>query len=185
MSEHFVGQYEAEIKFRLPDPNRFLQRIMADGAEVFTENNTEKHDFFDMPDGQLAQQGISLSVREMFPSGIKLWIVKGPGSSECKAINIEDCAHVKNMLTTLGYQCYFATSKQRSIYFLGDVHITIDYLEGIGWFAEFAIMTDTLSLLPQLTQQLMSLAQQYDFNDTLIETRSYKQIQLARRNGEQ
>lgn len=45
MSEHFVGQYEAEIKFRLPDPNRFLQRIMADGAEVFTENNTEKMTF--------------------------------------------------------------------------------------------------------------------------------------------
>lgn len=184
MSNHFIGKYEAEIKFKLLNHQQFLQRIMADGAEIFTENNTETDDFFDNCDTQLAQQGISMSVREMSPSGIKLWIVKGPAASECKAIDIEDCHHVKSMLTTLGYQCHLTTTKTRSIFFLGEAHITIDHLADIGWFAEFAIMTDEQSQLPELTQQMMSLAEQYGFNESLIETRSYKQIHLAHHNSQ-
>ncbi|MBG5918611.1 class IV adenylate cyclase [Providencia vermicola] len=182
MSKHFVGQYEAEIKFKLPHHQQFLHAIKANGADLFTADNTETDYFFDTPDQQLAQQGISMSVREMHPSGIKLWIVKGPEASECKAIDIEDCTHVKKMLTTLGYQCYFTASKIRSIYFLGDAHITIDYLVDIGWFAEFAIMTNESHLLPQLTQQMLRLAQQYGLNETMIERRSYKEIQLAQSN---
>lgn len=120
-----------------------------------------------------------MSVREMSPSGIKLWIVKGPAASECKAIDIDDCHHVKSMLTTLGYQCNLTTTKTRSIYFLGEAHITIDHLADIGWFAEFAIMTDDISQLPELTQQMMTLAKQYGFTEASIETRSYKQIHLA------
>lgn len=117
MSEHFVGKYEAEIKFILPNSDTFLAQLTQDNAEVFTVNNHEVDDFFDYPDNPLATQNISMSVREMTPSGIKLWIVKGPSSSECKAIDIADCQHVKNMLTTLGYQCYLTLAKQRSIYF--------------------------------------------------------------------
>lgn len=178
MSEHFVGKYEAEIKFILPNSDTFLAQLTQDNAEVFTVNNHEVDDFFDYPDNPLATQNISMSVREMTPSGIKLWIVKGPSSSECKAIDIADCQHVKNMLTTLGYQCYLTLAKQRSIYFLDDIHITIDYLEGIGWFAEFAIMTDDESELDNLYTKLLSTAEKYGFTEGLIETRSYKQIYL-------
>lgn len=179
MNQHFVGKYEAEIKFTLPNHKVFLQQIMADGAEIFTENNSEVDYFFDGPDNQLNQQNISMSVREMSPSGIKLWIVKGPDSSECKAINIDDCTHVKNMLTTLGYKCNLITSKLRSIYFLNDAHITIDHLANIGWFAEFAMMTNDDSQLSLLTEQMMSLARQYGFSEELIEKRSYKQMHIA------
>lgn len=178
MSDHFVGKFEAEIKFKLPNSDTFLKQLINDNAEAFTVNNHEVDDFFDYQDGQLAAQNISMSVREMTPSGIKLWIVKGPSSSECKAIDIADCQHVKNMLSTLGYQCYLTIAKQRSIYFLGDIHITIDYLEGIGWFAEFAIMTDDESELDNLYTKLLSTAQHYGFTEALIETRSYKQMYL-------
>lgn len=178
MSDHFVGKFEAEIKFKLPNSDTFLKQLINDNAEAFTVNNHEVDDFFDYQDGQLAAQNISMSVREMTPSGIKLWIVKGPSSSECKAIDIADCQHVKNMLSTLGYQCYLTIVKQRSIYFLGDIHITIDYLEGIGWFAEFAIMTDDESELDSLYTKLLSTAQRYGFTEALIETRSYKQMYL-------
>ncbi|MCW2254333.1 adenylate cyclase class 2 [Providencia alcalifaciens] len=183
MNQHFVGKYEAEIKFKLPDHKVFLQQIMADGAETFAENNRETDYFFDHAGSQLNQQNISMSVREMSPSGIKLWIVKGPEASECKAIDIDDCDHVKNMLTTLGYKCNLTTSKTRSIYFLNDAHITIDHLVNIGWFAEFAIMTDDDSQFSVLTEQMMSLARQYGFSEELIEKRSYKQIHIAHANS--
>ena len=113
MSDHFVGKYEAEIKFNLPNPNSFLQRIINDKAKLFTENNTETDYFFDSENVQLSDKNISMSVREMTPSGIKLWIIKGPNPAECKAINIEDCQHVKNMLQTLGYQCNLTLTKKR------------------------------------------------------------------------
>lgn len=178
MSEHFVGKYEAEIKFILKNPDIFLSTILTDNAQPFTVNNSETDDFFDYPDMRLTSQNISMSVREMTPSGIKLWIVKGPTASECKAIDIDDCQHVKNMLTTLGYNCYLTITKHRSIYFLQDIHITIDHLAGVGWFAEFAIMTNDESQLDFLYEQLMTAAKKYGFNETLIEHRSYKQIYL-------
>ena len=178
MSDHFVGKYEAEIKFNLPNPNSFLQRIINDKAKLFTENNTETDYFFDSENVQLSDKNISMSVREMTPSGIKLWIIKGPNPAECKAINIEDCQHVKNMLQTLGYQCNLTLTKTRSIFFLNDVHITIDNLADIGWFAEFAIMTDDINQLDELNQSLMALAISYGFTEELIEKRSYKQLFL-------
>ncbi|MBP6123237.1 MULTISPECIES: class IV adenylate cyclase [Providencia] len=184
MSNHFVGKYEAEIKFRLPDPQTFLHQLMQDGAEPFTENNIETDYFFDSQTATLAEQNISMCVREMTPSGIKLWIVKGPSSSECKAINIDDCNHVKNMLITLGYQCNLTASKTRSIYFLKDVHITLDHLADIGWFAEFAIMTDDETLLDTLNQKLLSVAKNYGFDDELIEKHSYKHMFLEKKNKE-
>ncbi|EPG7576966.1 class IV adenylate cyclase [Providencia rettgeri] len=179
MSQHFVGKYEAEIKFQLPDPDTFLHKIRADLAEPFTENNIETDYFYENPHLPLADNNVSMCVREMVPSGIKLWIVKGPGLSECKAINIDDCRHVQNMLTTLGYHCYLTTTKVRSIYFLNDIHITIDHLSGIGWFAEFAIMTDEQDLLDSLYKRLMATAKQYGFTEEMVETRSYKQMFLT------
>lgn len=179
MSQHFVGKYEAEIKFQLPDPDSFLQKIKADHAQAFTENNTETDYFYENPNLPLANSNVSMCVREMVPSGIKLWIVKGPCDSECKAINIDDCQHVQNMLVTLGYHCYLTTTKTRSIYFLDDIHITIDHLDEIGWFAEFAIMTDEQDLLDSLYKKLLATAKQYGFTEAMIETRSYKQMFIA------
>lgn len=180
MSEHFVGKFEAEIKFKLPDPQAFLQKIINDKAQIFTADNTETDYFFDNQNTLLADKNISMSVREMTPSGIKLWIVKGPSAAECKAINIDDCQHVKNMLQTLGYQCNLTLTKTRSIYFLNDVHITIDNLADFGWFAEFAIMTDDIMRLDEFNQRLMALAIHYGFTEELIEKRSYKQLFLEK-----
>ncbi|WP_369310883.1 class IV adenylate cyclase [Providencia rettgeri] len=180
MSKHFVGEYEAEIKFRLADPDAFLLKIKADFAEPFTENDVETDYFYENANLPLANNNVSMCVREMVPSGIKLWIVKGPSSSECKAINIDDSQHVQNMLVSLGYHCHLKTTKVRSIYFLNDVHITVDHLEGIGWFAEFAIMTDNQSLLDGYYQKLMAMANGYGFTEDMIEKQSYKQMFLER-----
>lgn len=95
-SEHFAGKYEAELKFHLSDPAGFLERITLAGAEPFHLNNREIDCYYDRPtsehsDSTLKKSGISMCIREMQPSGIKLWIVKGPDASECEAINIDDC----------------------------------------------------------------------------------------------
>ncbi len=58
-------------------PTLFCIKIKADLAEPFTENNTETDCFYENPHLPLADNSVSMCVREMVPSGIKLWIVKG------------------------------------------------------------------------------------------------------------
>lgn len=174
MSHHFDGKYEAEIKYHLPDHRVFLSQLLSLNAEPFVVNNEETDWFFDNPQLALAGQNVSMSVRKMSPSDIQLWIVKGPGATECKAINIDDHQHVRNMLTTLGYTCNMILTKTRSIYFLGKIHITLDHLSNIGWFAEFAIMTHDQSKLAGYENELREKAKEFGLTDGMIERQSYK-----------
>ncbi len=176
MSEHFSGKYEAELKFKLTDADLFLTKILAQGAEPFTINNREKDWYFDNNQASLNKQNVSMCVREMTPSGIKLWIVKGPSSSECKAINIDNCEHVIAMLETIGFKCVQQFEKIRSIYFLDHYHITIDHVKNVGDFAEFAIMTEDQQQISGYLAELYQLAATFGFDKTQIEKRSYKEI---------
>ena len=67
-------------------------------------------------------------------------------------------------------------SKTRSIYFVGEYHITFDYLEGLGYFAEFAIMTDDELLLEHHRQQLISLAAKFSLGNNELEHSSYRTL---------
>ena len=70
--------------------------------------------------------------------------------------------------------------KTRSIYFVGKFHITVDSLEGIGDFAEFAIMTDDESMLATYKSELEALASQFGLTESSLQTKSYKQMFLER-----
>lgn len=179
MSNHFDGKYEAEIKYRLADHSAFLSQLSTMHAEPFVVNNEETDWFFDTPQTHLADGNVSMSVRTMTPSGIKLWIVKGPAASECKAINIDDHEHVRNMLLTLGYRCTMTLTKTRSVWFLGDIHITLDHINGAGWFAEFAIMTHDETKLAEYRERLREKAAEFGLTDDMIEKQSYKQLVSA------
>lgn len=80
------------------------------------------------------------------------------------------------MLQTLGYQQVLAISKRRSIYFVGPFHVTLDHLDGLGDFAELAIMTDDETLLPSYRQQLQDLATRLGLSSRQLETRSYRTL---------
>lgn len=174
--EHFKGRYEVEFKFRLHDKARFLAILNATDHEVMLQDNLESDCYFDNK-GALLAQGKSVCIREMEPSGIKLWIVKGPESDRCEATNITDAVSAKSMLKTMGYEVALTMLKTRSIYFVGKFHITVDHLQDIGDFAEFAIMTDEETKLDEYRQQLQELAYQFGLTDSDIEPQSYRQLQ--------
>lgn len=174
--DHFIGKYEAELKFHLSEPDAFLQRITAAGAQSFHLDNREIDCYYELPGFPLINHGVSMCIREMQPSGIKLWIVKGPDASECEAINIEDCEKVASMVKKLGFVPSLRMEKNRSIYFLGRYHITIDHLPTLGHFAEIAIMTDDESALRSLLQELQQKAQELGLNESMREKRSYRQM---------
>lgn len=174
--EHFKGKYEVELKYRLHSKSDFLHTLAEMPHEVMLQDNIESDYYFDRPDGSLAAENKSVCIREMEPSGIKLWIVKGPEPDRCVATDISDASHAKTMLETMGFEVVLTAHKIRSIYFVGDFHITVDTLEGIGDFAEFAIMTDDESMLPKYKSQLEGLARQFGLTEKALQTQSYKQM---------
>ncbi|HAT07253.1 MAG TPA: class IV adenylate cyclase [Aeromonas salmonicida] len=174
--DHFQGSYEVEFKYRLDDKPAFISTLKTLDPEVMLENNLEQDSYFDTPEPTLATEGKSLVIRTMQPSGIKLWIVKGPERDRCEAVNITDADKAASMLQTLGYQQVLAISKRRSIYFVGPFHVTLDHLDGLGDFAELAIMTDDETLLPSYRQQLQDLATRLGLSSRQLETRSYRTL---------
>ncbi|MFM1688373.1 class IV adenylate cyclase [Aeromonas salmonicida] len=174
--DHFQGRYEVEFKYRQDDRPAFISTLKTLDPEVMLENNLEQDSYFDTPEPTLATEGKSLVIRTMQPSGIKLWIVKGPERDRCEAVNITDADKAASMLQTLGYQQVLAISKRRSIYFVGPFHVTLDHLDGLGDFAELAIMTDDETLLPSYRQQLQDLATRLGLSSRQLETRSYRTL---------
>ncbi|AIN17268.1 CYTH domain protein [Yersinia rochesterensis] len=176
MSEHFVGKYEVELKFQVSNLTQLHEQLAIHKAVPFTVNNHEKDIYLEANGGDLAAKQISMLLREMNPSGIRLWIVKGPGTERCEASNIEDIDKVKSMLSTLGYQPAFTLEKQRSIYFIGKFHVTVDSLAELGNFAEIAIMTDDFAALDNLKAECRELANGLGLLVEQQENRSYRQL---------
>lgn len=174
MSTHFQGRFEVEFKYRLTDRAAFLNALEALNPEVMVEDNHERDCYFDTPQRLLAEQGKSLVIRTMQPSGIRLWIVKGPGADRCEAVNITDADKAISMLHNLGYQQVLTLTKRRSIYFVGPFHLTLDHLDGLGDFAELAIMTDEEDRLEEYRAELEHLAIKLGLQQR--EHRSYKNL---------
>ncbi len=185
MQQHFQGKYEVELKYRLTNKTEFLNRLKSLPHEVMLENNQEFDCYFDYPPQlgvSLKQQNKSICIREMQPSGIKLWIVKGPEEDRCEAVNISDVAKANSMLTTIGFEPVLKMRKTRSIYFMEQFHITVDHLEGLGDFAELAIMTDNEQRLAQYEQELFQLASKLGLTTEQRQTQSYRQMFEASQN---
>lgn len=176
MSKHFEGKFEVEFKYRLNSREGFLSRLQQMKPEVLLENNLEHDCYFDLTNNQLGNENKSVCIREMHPSGIMIWIVKGPGKDRCEAVNIPDAVKAKSMLRTMGFEQVLEMKKTRSIYFVGEYHVTVDHLENIGDFAEVAIMTDDESMLAEYKRQLLCLAQKLGVTNDQIEHKSYREL---------
>lgn len=175
---HFQGRFEVEFKYQLTDRPAFLKALLALNPEIMLEDNLEQDRYFDTPDDALAQAGKSLAIRTMQPSGIQLWIVKGPETDRCEAVNINNADKAVSMLLTMNYRQILVITKRRSIYFIGPFHVTLDHLAEIGDFAELAIMTDDEERLPAFRQQLLALADQLGLSPDAQEPRSYRTLYM-------
>ncbi len=69
--QHFQGQFEVELKYRVQDKQAFLAVLSGLEHEVMFEDNQESDWFYDTPERKLSHDGKSLVIREIEPSGIK------------------------------------------------------------------------------------------------------------------
>ncbi|WP_192458459.1 class IV adenylate cyclase [Musicola keenii] len=176
MVEHFKGKYEVELKFRIQDIVAFREKLFSHHPESFVFENREYDIYYDTADKSLSGQNISMILRHMAPSGIKLWIVKGPKAGRCEAVNVESFDRADGMLKTLGYQPTFEINKTRSIYFLGIFHITLDHIDALGHYVEISCMTEEEEELGMLGEKCQECALRLGLLMDNIETRSYRQL---------
>lgn len=174
--DHFKGRYEVERKFRVDDLESIRAKICALGAVGFTIGNAETDIFFDLTDGRLASNGQTQVLRHMRPSGRVLWISKGPGSDACTAMDLTDNAQATAMLLSLGFVEINRIDKKRDIYFIDTFHATLDVVDGLGTYVELAVMTDHTDTLPALRRGVDAMARKLGLQDTMEETRSYRQM---------
>lgn len=179
--DHFKGRYEVERKYAVDDLTAITARIEADGAVPFTLGNRETDVFLDWPDGRLAALGKQQVIRSMQPSGRVLWFVKGPQPDECIATDMEDFDKALAMLAALGCGEADRVSKQRDIWFLGDFHLTLDRVPGLGDFVELAIMTDDEESLAGWAEKIEAFADGLGLRAGALQTRSYRAMLADRR----
>ncbi|MCI4029329.1 class IV adenylate cyclase [Dickeya dianthicola] len=176
MHEHFRGKYEVELKFRIQDISAFRENLFSHHPESFVFENKEYDIYYDAADKGLTRQNISMLLRRMAPSGIKLWIVKGPRARRCEVVNVESFDMTDSMLRTLGFLPIFEVNKTRSIYFLDRFHITLDYIESLGHFVEITCMTEDEAELDILGERCTDCGLRLGLSMDSIETRSYRQL---------
>lgn len=172
--DHFKGRFEVERKYRVDGLATMRAALSALNAVPFTLGNEERDVFFDDPSRRLAQNGQAQCLRQMNPSGRVLWISKGPRADECIAMDLADFDQAAAMLRSLEFEEVMATAKKRDIYFLGDLHITLDDVERLGTFVELAAMSHDETELARLADVISETAEALGLPASDLEPRSYR-----------
>ena len=179
--DHFSGRFEVERKYAVADPERIRAHLESRGAVPFTLANSETDIFLDWPDGRLAAAGKQQVVRSMQPSNRVLWFIKGPQADECIATDMEDFDKALAMLASLGCVEIDRVEKHRDIWFLGDFHVTLDNVPGLGDFVELAVMTDDETSLSGWAAKIEALGAELGLTPDALQTRSYRAMLAGRR----
>jgi adenylate cyclase class 2 len=172
--DHFKGRFEIERKYRVNGFDRIRAEILSRGGVAFALGNRETDIFLDQPDGRLERNGQQQVLRGMQPSGRVLWICKGPGPERCVAMDLDDLDKSREMLSALGYVEIDRLVKSRDIYFIGDFHLTLDYIDDLGAFVEIAVMTDEENSLDDWAIRIGDLSSGLGLDQSMIEPDSYR-----------
>ncbi|WJV55370.1 class IV adenylate cyclase [Prodigiosinella aquatilis] len=176
MTEYYRGKYEVDVKFRIQEIGAFRESLFSQHPESYVFENKEYDIYYDSEENKLQQQNISMVLRRMAPSGIKLWIVKGPRTGLSEAVNVESFEITDSILRTLGYKPIFELNKTRSIYFLDTFNITIDYIEPLGHYVKISCMAEDDSELDVLGEKCQDCALRLGLLLDNMEHRSYRQL---------
>jgi predicted adenylyl cyclase CyaB len=96
--------------------------------------------FYDL-ESSLRERGCILRLRRSHPKGVYLTF-KGPRSAGLfkkrleAEVRVNDERAAERILKLLGFRMIASYSKRREEFKLGGTVVTLDFLAGIGWFAE-------------------------------------------------
>ena len=130
---------ELEVKFHIGDLGALEQRLQSLGAPCSQSRTYEVNLRLDTPDQALTR---SLQVLRLRQDSKARLTYKGPGRDEGGVhlrreieFVVSDFEQARSLLETLGYQVSMMYEKYRTVFELGEVHVTLDEMP-FGAFAE-------------------------------------------------
>src|SRR5512140_1691948 len=132
-----MGSLSVEIKARCPDPGRIRKILLARGAS-FKGLDHQVDTYFRVPEGRL-------KLREGNIENALIYYRRpdsaGPKQSDVVLYAVERGAELRAVLSSaLGV--LVTVDKQREIYYVGNVKIHIDEVQGLGRFVEIEAAGD-------------------------------------------
>lgn len=178
---------EAEIKAPLTDAGTFRGELDLHGAERL-DHRIQEDRYFDHPVRSFKETDEALRVRiTTGQSGCKL-TYKGPKLDEQTKsrgeieVGVDDTDGITQLLEALGFEPVARVSKEREVYQLEGITITVDEVEGLGPYVELEKMVPKEEA-EDARKELLGMADQLDLRE--LERRSYLELLLEKEDGDE
>ena len=143
---------EVEVKYKLGEEKKaeMVNKLKEEGAQL-VETKEERDTYYSRPDKDFMATKECLRIRER--EGFAELTYK-PGTTRemeeakkfwKKEVDIDITGQIektKELLNDLEYVKLGEVNKKRSVYKIYDVTITLDNIEGLGWFAEIEVQNE-------------------------------------------
>lgn len=173
---------EVEVKARAEDLERVREQLEdRGGRRVATWEQTDI--YYGHPHRNFAQTDEALRIRET--GGRVEATYKGPkldGETKTReeiTVELDDAASAGDLLEALGFAAAGRVVKQREVYELGELTVTLDQVEGLGPFVEIEHVVD--EGIDEARETVLELADELGLED--LERRSYLELLLEGDGG--
>ncbi len=166
---------EVEIKAKIEDSEEFEEKIKKMGA-TFVKEITEEDCYYNHPCRNFADTDEALRIRNDFTL-----TYKGPKvDSDTKSreeyyIKFDSMEKMEQILEKLGFTKVAEVKKRRKYYKLGELNITIDFVENLGKFTEI----ECIGEYGPCREKVMLLVKELNLKN--LERKSYLELVLSHR----
>ncbi|RMG42377.1 MAG: class IV adenylate cyclase [Methanobacteriota archaeon] len=175
---------EIELKFRLENPMEFIKSILANGYHK-TETIHQIDTYLNSPFHNFHKTDEALRIRET--DNLKELTYKGPKTSKKSkmreeiSVSINSSTEMLLIFNRLGFEKVAQVKKTRQVFEKdGTLEITVDEVEGLGFFSEFEITIEDEKDKEDREDYLRMICQQFGLNpDNQIRT-SYLELLLSK-----
>ena len=138
---------ERERKYRIPDGIVSDLRKRLEGEGRWVRGGAEGDVFFDHPNLHLQDEDRRLRLRFRDEGGVQELTYKSPREMhgvdkvrrEITAVLVS--GPIEELIAELGFRRIRKFVKLREVYVLGEFEVSLDHLEGAGWFCEIEALT--------------------------------------------
>lgn len=173
---------EVEIKAKITDKNEALKKIKDIGG-VYSHSEEQEDFYFNAPDKDYRETDEALRIR-IIPceEGFKkILTYKGPKIDSISKtrkeveVEIDDIDNMTEILINLGFKVSATVSKVRRIFKYEEYTITLDKLDGLGYFMEIEYVTKEEDNIEKITKNIMEIFEKLEITEG-FERRSYLEL---------
>lgn len=168
-----MQRFNIEIKAQVVDLKPYRETLQVLGA-AFCGTDWQVDTYFKVPQGRLKLREGNIEHALIYYQRPNQ---KEPKPSEVILIQLTDSTQWKALLTA-ALSILIVVSKRREIYFLGNLKIHLDEIEGLGCFVEIEAIGDGKLSAAQLYEQCAALMNRLGIESTALCADSYSDMLL-------